>query len=62
MRIRSQYKIVDSDPDDDFVINTAISGKAEYIITGDKHLLALEGFRNIQMVTVSQMIEIVDRM
>ncbi|MCE5229906.1 putative toxin-antitoxin system toxin component, PIN family [bacterium] len=40
-----------SDPDDDKFIACAISGGADVIVTGDKALLAVSGFRGIQIVT-----------
>ena len=52
------FKVVLEDPDDNIVLNTAYTGKADYIITGDKHLLALKEFKNIEIVNVTQMLEI----
>lgn len=54
----SCFKVISEDPDDDEVLNTAYSGKADYIVTGDKHLLALKEFKRIEIVTVTQMLEI----
>jgi putative PIN family toxin of toxin-antitoxin system len=53
----SRFKVISEDPDDDVVLNTAYNGKADYIITGDKHLLALKEFKRIKIVTVTQMLE-----
>ena len=50
-----QFKVVLEDPDDDVVLNTAYTGKAEFIVTGDKHLLVLGHFRKTKIVTVNQM-------
>ena len=38
------------DSDDDMVLGTAIAGKAECIVTGDKDLLVLETFRAIDII------------
>jgi putative PIN family toxin of toxin-antitoxin system len=38
------------DPDDDFLLETAVSGNAGYIVTGDEDLLALRKFRQIKIV------------
>jgi len=40
------------DPGDDFLIETAVSGNAGYIVTGDHDLLALKRFRRIRIVTL----------
>ena len=42
------------DPDDDKFIDCAVAGKCIYIISGDKDLLSLENFREIEILTVSQ--------
>lgn len=52
------FKGISRDPDDDAIINTAFRGKAEYVVTGDKDLLALGAFKKIQIVSVNQMLEI----
>jgi putative PIN family toxin of toxin-antitoxin system len=46
------------DPDDDVVLNTAYAGKADFIVTGDKHLLTLNNFKKTKIVTVNQMQDI----
>jgi len=38
------------DPDDDWILATAVAGKADVIVTGDKDLLVLKRFRNIPIV------------
>ena len=40
---------VQSDPDDDIVLETALVGDADVIITGDSHLLALKGFMEVEI-------------
>ena len=35
---------------DDFIINLAIDGKADYIITGDKDLLEIGNYRAIDII------------
>jgi putative PIN family toxin of toxin-antitoxin system len=39
---------------DNGVIACAIDGKAEYIITGDLHLLGLRSYQSIKIITVSE--------
>lgn len=51
----SHFRVILEDPDDDIIINTAYKGKAEYIVTGDRHLLALKNFKGIEIVSVAQM-------
>src|SRR3990170_2327728 len=58
VNIRSNFKIVKEDPDDDIVLNTAYSGKADYIVTGDNHLLTLKEFKRTKIVKVTEMLVI----
>ena len=49
---------VDADPDDNMVLGTAINGRAAFIVTGDRHLLELERFEGIQIITVDAALKI----
>jgi uncharacterized protein len=42
---------ISSDPDDDIFLECALAGSADYIVSGDRHLLALEVFQGIPIVT-----------
>jgi len=57
-RVRSKHKVVREDPDDDIIINTAHDGGAEYIVSGDGHLLTLKRLGEIKIVTVTEMLNI----
>ena len=46
--------IVDEDPDDDKFIACAVSLKAEFLVTGDKALLALKLYENIRTLTLRE--------
>jgi hypothetical protein len=58
VRTKQHLRIIPEDPDDDMVLNTALSGKADYIVTGDTHLLNLREFRGIRIVTVNEMVQL----
>ncbi len=49
------------DPDDDIFISCAVSGSAEYIISGDNDLLDLGEFRSIRIITPSALIKHFDK-
>jgi uncharacterized protein len=42
---------VAEDPDDDKYIEAAVEGLAQFVVTGDKHLLSLKFYENIRIVT-----------
>lgn len=50
--------IVKDDPADNRIIEAAISGKANYIVTGDSHLLSLERIKRIKIVTPKEFLDL----
>jgi putative PIN family toxin of toxin-antitoxin system len=42
---------ISSDPADNKFIECAVAGSAEYIVSGDRHLLGLQQFRGIRILT-----------
>ncbi len=61
VKIRNSFKVIGEDPKDDVVLNTAHSGEAEYIVSGDKHLIPLKEFKGIRIVTVSEILGILKK-
>lgn len=47
------------DPKDDKVLECAINGQAEYIITGDKDLLELKSVKGIRILTAKEFLELI---
>lgn len=58
---RLEVKVVREDPDDNIIVACALEADADYIITGDPHLLNLKEYRGIQIVTPRAFLEILDR-
>ena len=50
--------IVKDDPDDNKFIEAAIEGRAEYIISQDKHLLKIKEYEGIKILNPSDFIKI----
>ncbi len=48
---------VQPDPDDDMFLACALNADAEYLVSGDGHLLDLVEFADLQIVTVRQFLE-----
>lgn len=55
----ARFKLVIEDPDDNFILDAAYSGKADYIVTGDKHLLAIGEIQKTKILTVAELLEII---
>ena len=45
------------DPKDDHVLDLAVNGKAEVIVTGDNDLLVLNPFRGVRIVTPAEFLD-----
>jgi len=54
----SKVNIVKSDPDDNIIIECAIEGKAQYIITGDSDLLNIQSHEDIRIVDTNTFLSI----
>lgn len=52
--------VVKSDPDDDRVLECALAGEADYIVSGDKHLRELGSYDGIKIVTVRQFMDTIE--
>ncbi len=48
---------VSRDPDDNRVLEAAVAGQVDYIVTGDRDLLALRSHAGIRMLTPAQFVE-----
>lgn len=49
------------DKDDDWVLATALAGRADIVITGDDDLLALKTHRGIRVLSPRAFLELIDR-
>lgn len=49
--------VIKDDPDDDRVIECSVAGRADYIVSGDRHLLKLGFYDGIPIVTVRQFMD-----
>jgi hypothetical protein len=51
---RVRVNAVPSDPDDNIVIACALEGRADFVVTGDRHLLSMKHYRGISIVSPRQ--------
>ena len=57
VKIETKLPVVIADPDDDKILECAIAGKADFIVSGDRHLLDLENYQGIPILRASTLIE-----
>jgi putative PIN family toxin of toxin-antitoxin system len=55
-RIRTRVDLIKEDTDDNIVLEAALNGRADYIVSGDGHLLVLKSFKGIKIVSVNEML------
>jgi uncharacterized protein len=46
-----EIRFIEDDPKDDKFLEAAVSGKVDFIVSGDSHLLAIKEFRSIPIIT-----------
>jgi uncharacterized protein len=54
--------VIKADPFDNLFLALAVENKAPLVVSGDRHLLDLETFENIQVVTPSQAVDVILRL
>jgi len=50
--------VIKQDPDDNMILEAAVAGKADFIVTGDPDLLVLKEFRSIRIVTAKEFLRL----
>ena len=58
VKISKVHPVITQDPADDKFLALAVEGKADYILSGDKHLLTLKAFRGIKVLSPDKFFEI----
>jgi putative PIN family toxin of toxin-antitoxin system len=58
VQIPKVLNAVPRDPEDNMVLECAIKGLAQYIVSGDNDLLVLKEFRGIQVVRASEFLKV----
>ncbi|MGI8644253.1 MAG: putative toxin-antitoxin system toxin component, PIN family [Thermomicrobiales bacterium] len=59
---RQSIRVVTADPDDNKIIECAVAGQADVIVTGDKkHLLPLGSYEGIPIVSPAALLTMFDR-
>lgn len=53
-----EIKVIPQDLADNFILACAVAGKADYIVSGDRHLLDLQKFGDVRIARVQEFIQI----
>jgi putative PIN family toxin of toxin-antitoxin system len=63
LRVVNIPKLLDAvprDPEDNMVLECAIQGQSQYIVSGDKDLLIMKEFRGIQIVRAADFLRVLE--
>ena len=52
-----RVKVIANDPDDDRILEAALAGKVDLIVSGDKHLLSLGSWNKIKILSPVDFLE-----
>jgi predicted nucleic acid-binding protein len=57
--VRPEFELTDcADPDDNRILEAAVAGRADCVVSGDKkHLLRMRTFRGIEIMTASDFLQ-----
>ena len=55
---KQKIDIIKDDPDDNIILECALEGNADYIISGDEHLLGLKEFKGIKIISPKEFLNI----
>ena len=56
---KTRLKFIKDDPTDDKIVETAVDGKADFIVTGDNHLLKLKEYKGIKILKAREFLELI---
>lgn len=57
-----RFKEIQEDPDDNKFLECAVSASANYIISGDDHLLKVRNFRGIKILSPAEFVKIMNQL
>ena len=60
IKTRPRLHVLADEPDNR-ILECAVEAAADFIVTGDKHLLSLKIFQDIRLITLSSFLEILSR-
>ena len=61
VNVKTKIQTVREDPADDKFLECAVDDKANYIVSGDAHLLKIGGYKGTRIVSVRQFLKILEK-
>ena len=57
--IPGTLKVIVADPDGDAILECAVIGQAQYLVSGDRHLLTLGNYQDIQIIKAAEFLAVI---
>ena len=54
---QTEIEYIEDDPDDDKILEAAVAGEADFIVSGDSHLLDIGEYNDIRILSPDQFLE-----
>jgi putative PIN family toxin of toxin-antitoxin system len=58
---KGKLQVIHDDPKDNIFLECAVAGNADYIITGDQHLLRLRAYRKIKIISPRAFVDLISK-
>ncbi len=58
--MKTKVDMIKQDPSDNKFLSLAVDGKAECLISGDKHLLELKKFRKTKIIPIGDFLRLIE--
>ncbi|NOZ64032.1 MAG: putative toxin-antitoxin system toxin component, PIN family [Caldiserica bacterium] len=56
-QVKSRVEMIKDDPEDNKFLSLGVDGKADYIVSGDSHLLSLGNYSGVEIISLNTFLE-----
>jgi len=60
VEVTSKVNVIQEDPADDKFLECALDGHADYVVSGDDHLLKIEHYQRLRILSVRQFLKLLE--
>jgi putative PIN family toxin of toxin-antitoxin system len=57
VKVNTKVKVIEEHPADNKFLDCALAAKADYVVSGDKHVLKVHSYTQTKMLSVSDFLE-----
>ena len=61
VKVKIPVSVIKTDPSDNIFLSTAVEGKASFIISGDRHLLVLKKYQDVQIIKARKFFDLIEK-